>query len=431
MSSVVICGAGMAGAATAYHLAVRHRVSDVVLMDEREPLTLTSDKGTQGYRNWWPGPDDTMFRHVSRSIDLLEESALASGNAFRLSRRGYLFVTARQEEATRLEATARGVSKFGMGEVRLHTSSRYDPGPPEGFRDRPTGADLVVGPEVRRVWPFLADGALAALHVRRAGWFSGVALGSWLIEQAAAHGATVVRDRMTGVETKGGRMTGVRCASGKTIATEKLVVAPGPGLSDVAKMLGVDLPIIHELHAKLTIRDPKRAVPRDAPFVIWNDPVTIDGKPYPAGIHVRPVDLAHGDELFLIWTLHNEPREYVWPPRFDPGEGELVLKGCWEMAPALRASIPSAASGLVDGGYYCKTPENRPLIGPLGPEGAFVVGALSGTGLMSAHASGEVVANHVMGAKLPDYAKWFLPSRYDDPAYRKKVEEWGPLVGQL
>ena len=108
-----------------------------------------------------------------------------------------------------------------------------------------------------------------------------------------------------------------------------------------------------------------------------------------------------------------------------------MLAGCIHMVPALRASVTSANDGVVDGGYYCKTPENRPLIGPLPIEGAYVVAALSGSGLMSAHASGELVANHVTGSKLPDYAKWFLPSRYDDPAYRKKVEEWGPLVGQL
>ena len=71
-ADIVVCGAGIAGVATAYHLAVRFGVRRVVLIDERDPLTLTSDKGTQGYRNWWPGPDDTMLRFVSHSIDLLE-----------------------------------------------------------------------------------------------------------------------------------------------------------------------------------------------------------------------------------------------------------------------------------------------------------------------------------------------------------------------
>src|SRR5882762_3979791 len=99
-ADVVICGAGIAGVAAAYHLSVRFGIRRVVIVDEREPLTLTSDKGTQAYRNWWPGPDDTMLRLVSRSIDLLEESAAQSGNAFRMNRRGYLFATADTAEAT-------------------------------------------------------------------------------------------------------------------------------------------------------------------------------------------------------------------------------------------------------------------------------------------------------------------------------------------
>src|SRR3982751_6149609 len=100
-AEIVVIGAGLAGIATAYHLAARRGVRRVVLVDEREPLTLTRDKGTQAYRNWWPGPDATMLRLVSRSIDLIVESARECVNTFRLSRRGYLFATADEANATR------------------------------------------------------------------------------------------------------------------------------------------------------------------------------------------------------------------------------------------------------------------------------------------------------------------------------------------
>ena len=120
-AEIVIVGAGMAGIAAAYHLAARRAARRVVLIDEREPLTLTSDKGTQAYRNWWPGPDATMLRYMTRSIDLLEEMADESGNAFRLNRRGYVFVTADEQGVDRLRATAREVAGFGMGELREHT----------------------------------------------------------------------------------------------------------------------------------------------------------------------------------------------------------------------------------------------------------------------------------------------------------------------
>jgi glycine/D-amino acid oxidase-like deaminating enzyme len=100
------------------------------------------------------------------------------------------------------------------------------------------------------------------------------------------------------------------------------------------------------------------------------------------------------------------------------------------MIPAMQA-YNGVADGLVDGGYYCKTPENRPLIGPLPVEGAYVLGALSGSGLMSAHSSAELLALHVTGGALPDYAPWFLPSRYEDASYRERIAEWGALSGQL
>ena len=449
-ADVVVCGAGIAGIAAAHQLAVRFGVSRVVLVDERDPLTLTSDKGTQGYRNWWPGPDDTMLRFVSHSIDLLEEIAAESGNAFRMSRHGYLFATADERQAARLLATAREVSSFGMGEIREHTTSTtYSPPRAEGFAGQPVGADFLRDAAVRDAFPYLAPDTLAALHIRRAGWLNAVALGSWLLKRALANGATFVRDRVTAVRHDGGRVREGVLASGDVIGTERFVIAAGPGLHEAARMLGLEVPVFQELHTKMTFRDPRGAVGRTAPFLIWSDPMSLDWTDaeraalardpatrrlvdeLPGGVHVRPVDLEHGDELYLIWTFETEPREFVWPPNFSPRYADVVLRGCARMIPGLAPYLADGARGIIDGGYYCKTRENRPLIGPLAVEGAFIVGALSGSGVMGSAASGELLAQHVTGTQLPDYAKWFLPSRYDDPAYMALIEQWGPLVGQL
>jgi glycine/D-amino acid oxidase-like deaminating enzyme len=336
-----------------------------------------------------------------------------------------------------------------MGPVRLHRErGSYAGSPAEGYAGQPTGADLLAGDELRRAFPYLAPDTVAALHVRRAGCLNAVALGTRLFQQAVAAGTEFVRDRVTGVDAAGGQVRAIRLASGRSIETERFVLAAGPALPAVARMLDVALPVFHELHAKLTIRDVRHAVPRDAPFVIWSDPVRLDWSdveirelerseglrplldPLPAGVHARPVDLAHGDELFLIWTFETDARPYVWPPQFDARYADVVLRGCARMIPGMRPYV-GTATGVVDGGYYCKTPENRPLVGPLPVEGAYVLGALSGSGIMAAHASGELLARHVVGAQLPDYAHWFLPSRYDDLKYRQFVEEWGSFVGQL
>ena len=57
---IVICGAGVAGIAAAYQLAVVHGVENVTIVEPGNPLSLTSDKSTEAYRNWWPGPDWAM-----------------------------------------------------------------------------------------------------------------------------------------------------------------------------------------------------------------------------------------------------------------------------------------------------------------------------------------------------------------------------------
>src|SRR3954466_265610 len=156
-AEVIVCGAGIAGIAAAYHLSVKRGIKRVVIVDEREAMTLTSDKGTQGYRNWWPGPDDTMLKLVTHSIDLMEDSATRSGNAFRMNRRGYLFATALESKAAELEATARQGSSYRMGELRAHRSrGNYVPHKAEGFGDSPIGADLLLGDEARRIFPWLA-----------------------------------------------------------------------------------------------------------------------------------------------------------------------------------------------------------------------------------------------------------------------------------
>jgi glycine/D-amino acid oxidase-like deaminating enzyme len=449
-AEVVICGAGIGGVAAAYHLAVKQRARGVVLVDERDPLTLTSDKGTQGYRNWWPGPDDTMLRFVSRSIDLLEQSAAECGNAFRLNRRGYLFATAEEREIARLKSVAAEVSSYGMGTVRCHPDDGpYRPAPADGYAGQPAGADLLLGDEARRAFPYLAPDTAGVLHIRRAGCLNAVALGAWLLERAVSAGVRFVRDRVARIDATGGAVRGVRLASGDTIATEKYVIAGGPLLPELGRMLDLELPVFHELHAKLTFRDTRGVVRRDAPFIIWQDSTRLEwsererrelvkdertrrfAELLPGGVHVRPVDLTNGDELYLIWTFETDSRPYVWPPVFNQLYGDIVLRGCARMVPGLSAYFGTGARGVVDGGYYCKTRENRPLVGPLPVQGAYVLGALSGIGVMSAHAAGDLLARHVTGQRLPEYARWFLPSRYDDPEYLRLVDQWGPLVGQL
>lgn len=455
-SQVVICGAGIAGISTAYQLAVVHGLDEVTIVDARPPLSLTSDKSTECYRNWWPGPGPAMVALMNRSIDILEQLANQHGNPFNLNRRGYLFVTGDRARVSDFEAQGREAAELGAGELRIHRGRPddppYRPSPPTGFADLPTGADLIRDPGlIRQHFPYLTESALAVLHARRAGWFSAQQLGQLMLSEARAHGARLLAGRVEAVELNQGAVEAVRVATeegSQRLPTQHFVNAAGPFFKQVGQMLGVELPVHCELHAKVAYQDRLGAFPRHAPLLIWTDPQRLPWsaaerrslrddaqarfllEQFPQGAHGRPEGPADSPVILLIWTYDQTPSEPKFPLHFDPHYAEITLRGIATMIPAMAGYFDAPPRPVVDGGYYTKTGENRPLIGPMGPAGAWMIGALSGYGLMSSAAAGELLANHVVGADLPDYADWFRLERYEDPEYLELLKDWG-RSGQL
>ncbi|MGH2535853.1 MAG: NAD(P)/FAD-dependent oxidoreductase [Candidatus Promineifilaceae bacterium] len=451
-ADVVICGAGIAGISAAYHLAVERGVGDVALVDDRPPLSLTSDKSTECYRNWWPGPGRAMVAFMNRSLAWLERLAEASDNYFGLNRRGYVFLTADAERAAAYRPAAEAISALGAGPVRVHERdlSGYRPAPAEGYRGQPDGADLVLGSElIRQLFPFLAADVAAMLQPRRAGWLSAQQLGMWLLERARAAGVRLLADRVSAVRLEKGRVAAVELASAGRLETRAFVDAAGPLVGEVAKLLGVELPVFNELHAKLAFNDSLGILPRDLGLMIWDDPISLawsaeereelaadpEGRrllaEFPAGLHFRPEGGPGSRAVLALWTYDLEPQAPAWPPRFDPAYADVVLRGLGRMAPGLAAYAGRLARPVVDGGYYCKTAENRPLIGPLPVEGAFVIGALSGYGVMASQAAAELLAAHITGEARPAYAADFELGRYQRPDYRALLADWQATSGQL
>lgn len=362
---VIICGAGMAGIALAHQLSVGPGNVEVVLIDEREPLGLTSSRGTEAYRDFWPAPE--MRRFMTRSIDRLDALSAESGGAFELNRRGYVYLTSNVEEAARF----RGF---------------------ETFEERK---------EIRHRYPFLSERALAMFTVPRAGWMNVKKLASYLLERAQSRSLQVMRDRVTHLSE--GSVPHLELASGARIEGDAVVLAAGPLLVEWTGRLGLDFPIRCERHGKIEFRDPERMIPRDAPLMIWN-----------GGVHFRP----RGDDSVLgIWTYDPHFSEPSYPLSFPPRYRETVLAALAEMVPALERYLPQASEAIADGGYYCKAPDNRPLLGPTKLPGVYLLGALSGFGVMASQAAAELVAAYLRSEALPDYAAYFAVDRpmHDDP----------------
>ena len=442
-AEAVIVGAGIAGISAAFHLAVREGVDGVVLVESGDPLALTSDKSTECYRNWWPGPGDAMVALMNRSIDLLERIERESGGRLRLNRRGYLFATAEPARIEAFRAMAREAQSLGAGELRVHdgsgTGAGYVRSPAHGFEGVPAGSDLITDPAlVRAEFPYLDPAVVAVLHARRCGWLSAQQLGMWMLERARECGVKLIRGRVTGVETRGERVRSVSVArpgERLEIGTGTLVLSPGPHLAELARTMDIELPVACERHLKVVFRDTERAVPGDAPLLIWADPVELPWtdderavlaadeetrtlvEPFPAGVHGRPEGTPGDHWLMMLWTYDTETVDPVFPLPYDARLPEIALRGWSRMLPSLERYFARLPRMTVDGGYYAKTPENRPLIGPLPIAGAWVNAAYSGFGIMGACAGGELLAAHVCGAPLPAYATAFHPARFDDPRY--------------
>jgi glycine/D-amino acid oxidase-like deaminating enzyme len=397
-----------------------------------------------------------MVGLMNRGIDILEDLARETGNVFHLNRRGYLFVTADPARVADFTRTAEEAAVLGAGPARYHTGRPGEPAyllaSPDGFEDQPTGADVILDPAlIREYFPYLSETAIAAVHARRAGWFSAQQLGMLLLERARQQGARLLNARVEGVEVAGGRVQAVRLSDAngsKTISTPNFVNAAGPFLKQVGRMLGVDLPVYSERHVKIAINDHLGAVPRQAPLIIWADAQRLPWSPeeraelaastetswlldeFPQGVHARPEGGSDSNVLLVLWTYDMEPVEPVFPLAFDPYYPEIVLRGLATAIPALEGYVGRMPKPVVDGGYYIKTRENRPLVGRLPVEGAYVIGALSGYGLMAAPGSSELLAAHLTGGELPHYAPAFALERYADPEYQKVLENWG-ASGQL
>jgi glycine/D-amino acid oxidase-like deaminating enzyme len=276
----------------------------------------------------------------------------------------------------------------------------------------------------------------------------------YLLRQAQAQGTELMKGKVTGVEVANGRVQSVhiQTSSGEQIIqTRAFVNAAGPMQRQVGQMMSVDIPVICEMHHKIAFDDHLGVVPRHVPMLIWEDPVGLPWSaeerealaedestrylldPFSGGVHFRPEGGRDSTTLIALWTYHLNPLDTpVWPPpKPDPNFTDIVLRGLARMIPGLSVYFERMNKPFIDGGYYCKTQENRPLACPLPVEGAYLTGGMSGFGIMSCLALGELTAGHLTGAPLPDYAPAFHLNRYQDPAYQKLLATWEATSGQL
>ena len=149
----VVVGSGVAGVASALHLA-RAGHENIYIVDDNAPMSMTSSLSTECYRDYWP--EANMLGLMGRSIDLVDALASSSDNSFGMTRRGYLYLA---DNAADMDALTTGAWGTGMA-VRTHRSaaeveSRYQANFPDAVDDphratpaqmqELTGVDILQG----------------------------------------------------------------------------------------------------------------------------------------------------------------------------------------------------------------------------------------------------------------------------------------------
>ncbi|QPF84776.1 FAD-binding oxidoreductase [Bradyrhizobium genosp. L] len=441
---ILVIGAGIVGIATAYYLAVQHKRSRVLIVDEGQPMALTSAQSGENYRNWWPHP--TMADFTNHSTDLMEQIARATDNRIHMTRRGYLLVTREARPEALLQQLHAGYGAQAAKLIRLHEGSSrgYQPPLSADWQSAPDGVDVLLGRElIQKHYPAFDNEVATALHIRRAGDISGQQLGQYMLETIRPLGAQFQQAKVVGI-AKADRFTVDVLADGtrQSIKADIIVNAAGPFAAQVAAMHGEALPIVNVLQQKIAFADRNRAVDRAMPFAIDLDGQTLAWsdderealaaapefagllQPMPGSIHCRPDGGDQGEWIKLGWAFNEETTTApLREPELNPYFPEVVLRAASRLQPKLARYLGALPRDRVHyGGYYPMTKENWPLIGAAATPGVFLAAALSGYGTMGACATGDLCARAVAGTPVPEFARSLSLARYQDKALMDELE---------
>jgi glycine/D-amino acid oxidase-like deaminating enzyme len=425
---IAVIGAGSIGIAVAYYLKQLRPSLSVTLIDERQPMSLTSAASGENYRNWWPHP--VMKQFMDHSIALLEEIDAQCNDAIINTRSGYVLVSRDAESVDLFENLHHTFDQ--PDSVRTHTSAgAYR----QSLSSPANGADILNDNAlIRQCFPTFDDTLNTVVHIRRGGSISTYALGSYMLAQFKQRGGHVcsasikgIAQHQSGYALDALHVSDTGSSSGTatctTLIAGAIVNAAGPYTQDIAGHLGIALPIKNIYQQKISFADTTQAVDRNQPFTIDLDPQLIDWtdeeraaiqeeltlarftEEMPGAIHCRPDGGINSNRIKLGWAYNTQSSDTVEENHLADHFPEIVLRGAARLNPRLKHYYNGFPADFTHyGGYYTMTEENWPLIGKTSLPDYYIATAMSGFGSMAACAAGELTALHITGGPLPDYA---------------------------
>ena len=351
---VVVVGAGILGASTAYHLA--RAGARVTVVDQAHEGRATA-AGAGIICPWVSGVDDPTFyglyteaaRYYSELIAGLAEVGEADVG-FR--RTGALVVSSDPEELTAFQAmlTRRQADTPEMGAISLLTPD-----------------------ETRELFPPLRPDR-AAVHVAGGARVDGRRMAAGLLRAAQCHGATLLEGCAT-LMASGGRVTGVSVRDAR-IAADRVVITAGAWAPALLQPFGVCLPIEPQrgqiVHLHLPGNDTRA----------W------------------PVILPSGSHYLLAF----DGGRVVAGATRETGAGfdyRVTASGQAEvLAEALQVAPGLATATVIETriGFRPVGPDIRPLLGRVcGMDGVLIGNGLGAAGLTIGPFAGSLLADAALG----------------------------------
>jgi glycine cleavage system T protein len=373
-AQVVIIGGGVGGCSIAYHLTLLGWKDVVVL--ERHELTSGSTWHSAGLVGQMRS-DANLTRMMHYSTDLYSRLKDETGIDPAWREVGGLRLAS---SAERLEEIKRLVGMAGSFGVPM---------------------ELVSAKEAQDMFPLMnIDGVVGAAYTPNDGMIDPTGLTNALATGAKNRGARIFQDtNVEKINLKNGRVSEVVTDQG-TIQTEIVVNAAGQWGKEVARMVGLNLPVVPMAHL-YAITKPIEGVGHDIPtlrdpdlLVYWREEV---GGFVTGGYERNPVPFG----------LKGIPRDFKYqllPPdwdRFAP-----LMENSIKRVPILeKAEIRQLLNGPE--GF---TPDGEFLLGPTAVKGFWVACAFCAHGLAGAGGIGKTMAEWIIDGH-PEWDVWRLDVR--------------------
>ncbi len=371
-ADVVIIGAGIVGAATAF-FASRAGMNAVVVERREQPGMLATAVSSECVREQWTQPHNIDM--MSESLDIIEHFAdllTLPGYDISLHQQGYLFLTADAQRAHHFEKLIARQRHYGL-----------------------RSAELLDGAEVRRRFPWVSADVVAGRFNQRDGWLAVHEMLWGFIK--GSHALYLMQTAATAIERDSRGVCAVLTDRGR-IAARRVVIAAGPFAGKIAALAGVDLPLLNVRRQE--VRLSRHGIcPAAAPMVVDDDrhvywrpdgPAALLGGGEMDNVTGEPLDRVPADWAFAAQVLENAMR----------------LSPFWEEA----ANTLKASEVFINAGQYSYVADHCPVVGATPVPGLYLNAAYDGHGVMGAPAGSRLLVDLITG-RVPAAANPFCLER--------------------